>query len=81
MRDTQKGVSIEAQIVNYLLKITNNGRRESTLESRDWQTRRLVSLGANLNDPEKVKTVIADLPKSESYKVLLCLAYERLFRS
>jgi hypothetical protein len=74
--DTQKEVSIEAQIVRYLVKLKNNGRRDSTVESRDWLIRRLANLGANLNDTEDVKKTIANLERTESYKVLLCIAYE-----
>jgi len=73
--ETQK-VSIEAQIVNYLIYLKNEGRRDATIEAKDFQLRRLIQLGANLNNPESVKRVIADLDKSESYKLLLCIAYE-----
>lgn len=72
----ERKVSIEAQIVNYLIYLKNEGRRDATIEARDFQLRRLIHLGADLNDPESVKRVIADLDKSESYKLLLCVAYE-----
>jgi hypothetical protein len=73
--DAQK-VSVEAQIVNYLIQLKNNGRRDTTIEAKDWQLKRLVRLGADLHDPESVKKTIASLEKSESYKLLLCIAYE-----
>ena len=73
--DTQE-VSVEAQIINYLIYLKNEGRRDSTIEAKDFQLKRLVHLGANLNDPESVKHVIADIGKSESYQLLLCIAYE-----
>jgi integrase len=73
--ETRK-VSTEAQIVNYLAYLENNGRRPATIEARDFQLRRLISLGADLQDPESVKHAIATLDKSESYKLLLCIAYE-----
>jgi integrase len=68
--------SIEAQIVNYLIYLKNEGRRDSTIEARDSQLRRLVQLGADLSNPESVKKAIARLDVSESYKLLLCIAYE-----
>jgi len=68
--------SVEAQIVNYLIYLKNNGRADSTIEAKDFQLRRLVSLGADLNDPETVKRAIASLDKSESYKLLLSISYE-----
>jgi len=78
--DAQK-VNVEAQIVNYLIQLKNNGRRETTLEARDWQLQRLVRLGADLNDPENVKKTIASIEKSESYKLLLCIAYEGFLKA
>lgn len=69
-------VSIEAQIVNYLIYLKNEGRRDTTIEARDQQLRRLIQLGADLSDPDSVKRVIATLDRSESYKLLLCIAYE-----
>jgi integrase len=72
----KQNASIEAQIVNYLIYLKNDGRRDSTIEARDFQLRRLIHLGADLNDPESVKRVIAALDRSESYKLLLCIAYE-----
>jgi integrase len=72
---TQK-ISPEAQIVNYLIHMKNNGRRDSTIESRNSQLNRLVQLAADLNDPESDKKAIASLDKSESYKALLCIAYD-----
>jgi integrase len=73
--DIQK-VSPEAQIVNYLIYLKNEGRRDSTIEAKDFQLRRLMQLGADLSNPESVKKVIANLERSESYKLLLCIAYE-----
>ena len=75
VEENQK-INQEAQIVNYLIRLKNDGRREATIESRDWQLKRLRQLGANLNDGESVKQAIAQLDRSESYKLLLCIAYE-----
>jgi integrase len=68
--------NLEAQIANYLIRLKNNGRRETTLEARDQQLQRLVNLGADLNDPNSVKQTVANLDRSESYKLLLCITYE-----
>lgn len=64
--------------MNYLIYLKNDGRRDTTIEARDCQLKRLIHLGADLNDPESVKRVIAALDKSESYKLLLCITYEGL---
>lgn len=73
--DTQKA-SPEAQIINYLIYLKNKGRRDTTIAAKDFQLKRLLQLGADLNNPESVKQVIANLDVSESYKLLLCIAYE-----
>jgi len=70
----------EAQIVKYLIHLKNSGRREATIEARDQQLKRLLRLGADLNDGESVKGTIASLDRTESYKALLCIAYEGFAR-
>jgi integrase len=72
----KQNISSEAQIVNYLIHLKNQGYRDSTIEAKDFQLRRLVKIGANLNDGESIKHAIANLEVSESYKLLLCTAYE-----
>lgn len=72
-----KNINQEAQIVSYLIHMKNQGYRDPTIEAKDFQLRRLVKLGANLNDGESVKKAVASLSEaSESYKLLLCTAYE-----
>jgi hypothetical protein len=41
--------------VNYLIYLKNEGRRDATIIAKDFQLRRLVQLGAELNNPETVK--------------------------
>lgn len=77
--ESQKA-STEAQIVKYLIHLKNSGRREATIEARDQQLKRLLHLGADLNDSESVKNAIASLDRTESYKALLCIAYEGFAR-
>jgi len=74
--DTNLKLSDEGQILQYLIYLKNQGYRDSTIEQKDWLLRRLLNLGANLNDPETVKHAIASLETSESYKALLSIAYE-----
>jgi integrase len=76
-----KKKSIEAQIVNYLIRLKNEGRRETTIAARDLQLKRLINLGADLNEPESVKKAVASLDVSESYKLLLCIAYEDFLKA
>jgi integrase len=72
-----KNISQEAMIVSYLIYMKNQGYRDATIEAKDFQLRRLVKLGASLNDGESVKKAVASLSEaSESYKLLLCTAYE-----
>ena len=78
--DTRK-ISAEAQLVNYLIRLKNDGKSEATIEARDWQLKRLVNLGADLNNPESVKKTIAALDRTESYKLLLCIAYEGFLKA
>jgi integrase len=77
--ESQKA-STEAQIVKYLIHLKNSGRREATIEARDQQLKRLLHLGPDLNDSESVKNAIASLDRTESYKALLCIAYEGFAR-
>jgi integrase len=72
-----KNINQEAMIVSYLIHMKNQGYRDATIEAKDFQLRRLVKLGANLNDGESVKKAVASLSEAtESYKLLLCTAYE-----
>ena len=68
--------SIEGKILQYLVYLKNQGFRDTTIEQKDQLLRRLLKLGANLDDPETVKKAIANIEKTESYKLLLSIAYE-----
>ena len=53
------------------------GYKESTIISRDVKLKRLVRLGANLNNPESVKEVIAKQTLwKESMKEVAVFAYD-----
>jgi integrase len=56
--------------------LKNEGYREPTIMQKKQLLYRLLSLGADLRNPESVKKAIASIDKSESYKLLLCIAYE-----
>jgi integrase len=72
-----KNISQEAMIVSYLIYMKNEGYRDATIVAKDAQLKRLIKLGANLNDGESVKKTVASLNEaSESYKLLLCTTYE-----
>ncbi|MEM3055306.1 MAG: tyrosine-type recombinase/integrase [Candidatus Bathyarchaeia archaeon] len=67
---------IQGRILIYLVHLKNEGYRETTIMQKRDLLYRLLSLGANLLNPESVKKAIASLNCSESYKLLLCIAYE-----
>jgi len=61
--------------VEYLFHLQKQGYRESTIKQKGDLLNRLLSLGADLDLPETVKAAIARLERSESYKLLLSIAY------
>jgi integrase len=67
---------IKGKIIEYLFHLQKEGLREPTIDQKNQLLRRLLSLGADLDDPDTVKAAVARLQGSESYKLLLCLAYE-----
>jgi hypothetical protein len=73
---TQTAVDAKGKILSYLIHLQNNGYRENTTQAKHDQLFRLVRLGADLNDSESVKKTIASICKTESYKLLLSIAYE-----
>ena len=68
--------SAEGQILQYLVYLKNQGYQDATIEQKNMVLHRLIRLGANLADPESVKKAIASLDKSDSYKLLIAIAYE-----
>lgn len=68
--------SLEGQILQYLVYLKNQGYADGTIEQKDGILRKLAKLGANLTDPETIKEAIASTDSSESYKLLMCIAYE-----
>jgi integrase len=73
---TTQTADIKGKILEYLFHLQKEGLRESTIEQKDQLLHRLLSLGADLNVPDTVKAAIANLQRSETYKLLLCIAYE-----
>jgi integrase len=71
-----KQASVKGLILTYLVHLKNEGYREPTIMQKKQLLYRLLSLGADLRNPESVKKAIASIDKSESYKLLLCIAYE-----
>lgn len=72
----KKNLDTEGQIIQHLVYLKNNGKRDTTIEQRDWLLHNLVNRGANLIDPESVKHAIAIAEVSESFKALLITAYD-----
>jgi integrase/transcription elongation factor Elf1 len=68
--------TVKGEILEYLFHLQKQGYRESTIKQKNQLLYRLLSLGADLHMPDTVKAVIARLDRSESYKFLLCIAYE-----
>ena len=72
----KRRLDAEGQILQHLFHLKSDGKRDSTIEQRDWLLHNLVNRGANLNDPESVKRAIALAEVSESFKALLTTAYD-----
>jgi len=68
--------TIKGEILTYLVHLKNNGYKEATIMQKKALLYRLLRLGADLHSPQSVKRAIAALDGSESYKLLLCIAYE-----
>lgn len=66
----------EAEIIEFIWYMKKQGYKESTYLSRDRRLRRLVNLGADLNNPESVKETIANQGKwKDSMKEVVVFAY------
>lgn len=72
----QQNLDTKGRIVEYVFHLQKEGLRDSTLEQKHQLLQRLLALGADLDKPDTVKAAIARLERSESYKLLLCIAYE-----
>ncbi len=66
---------IKGKIVEHLWYLKKQGYKPSTIKLRARILKTLTRNGANLLDPESVKDTIANMDKSESYKVQLVAAY------
>jgi len=73
---TAQQTDVKGLILTYLVHLKNEGYRETTIMQKKQLLYRLLSLGADLQNPESVKKAIASIDKSESYKLLLSIAYE-----
>jgi integrase len=72
----QQTPDVKGKIVEYVFHLQKEGLRDSTLEQKHQLLHRLITLGADLANPDTVKAAVARLERSESYKLLLCIAYE-----
>jgi len=72
----EQKTTTEGQILQYLIYLKNQGYADGTIAQKDGILHKLTKLGANLADPETVKKAIANTETSESYKLLMCIAYE-----
>jgi integrase/recombinase XerD len=72
---TLNAADIKGQLVEYLWYMKKKGYAESTIKGRLKLIKRLINLGADLNNPEEVKKVIAAQPWCEGRKSNACDAY------
>jgi integrase len=78
---TQLGVSIEGEILRYLVWLKNQAYSSHTIRSRDNLLKGLVKMKADLNDPESVKEVIANADNwCETTKLLAATAYDSFLK-
>ena len=67
----------EAKILEFLWYMRKQGYKETTIISRGVRLRRLIVLGADLNNPESVKETIAKQDKwKDSMKEVVVFAYD-----
>jgi len=71
-----KQAHIQPQILNILAQMKNNARSDYSIEFVD-KSLTYISKHANLNEPEQVKTFIANLRTSNGYKRNLSIAYNK----
>jgi integrase len=69
-------MQIQGKIVEFLWHLKKQGYREQTISSIGKRLRMLVKLGADLNDPETVKEVVARQKWMESYKEVVVWSYD-----
>jgi len=73
--DLERQKDVNGKIVKYMAYIENQGYKSA--KNRVSMIRRLVALGADLDDPESVKRILKDQEKwTDGYKVLMVYAYE-----
>jgi len=65
----------KGKIIEYLWFLKKKGYKKSTIESMLRRLKCLIKLGANINDPEHVKKLIANDNWKDSYKAALTSAY------
>jgi integrase len=69
--------STEAKIIDFLWWMKKQGYKETTIISRGVRLRRIVHLGADLNNPESIKETIARQDKwKDSMKEVMVFAYD-----
>jgi hypothetical protein len=67
-------------IINFMLYMKKQGLRPTTISNRAQLITTLLNQGADLNNPEDVKFVIADKKCRDGYKKNLVIAYDTLLR-
>lgn len=78
---TQPDVSIEGEIIRYLVWLKNQAYSHHTIRSRANLLRGLMKNKANLNDPESVKEAIANTNNwCETTKLLATTAYDSFLK-
>jgi integrase/recombinase XerD len=82
---TLAGTSLKQQtrkgtIIEFMLYMKKQGFRPTTIKTRAEHVSGLMTAGADLNNPEDVKFVIAEKKCSEGYKKNLVLAYDTYLR-
>jgi integrase len=77
----QSKVSVEAEVLRYLVWLKNQAYSQHTIRSRADLLKGLIKKNADLNDPESVKAAIANADNwSETTKLLATTAYDSLLK-
>ncbi len=72
--------TIKGKIVQFSVWLKMQGYPDETVEVRTGNLARLVRLGVNISDPETVKETLSRQTWKDSYKMLLCYAYESFMK-
>jgi len=77
---TEKTADVKGKILEFAWHLKKMGRAEETIKNYNKRLTALIKLGADLEDPESVKGVLAKANKSENWKASIVVAYSSFLK-